>query len=53
MVSFLLSRENLYRALSARSGVNFSTVINVADALGFKMMFKPARCEGRQPRWAR
>ena len=36
-----LSRENLYRALSARSGANFSTVISVADALGFEMMFKP------------
>ena len=38
-----LSRENLYRALSARSGANFSTVISVADALGFEMMFKPKK----------
>jgi probable addiction module antidote protein len=44
-----LSRENLYRALSARSGANFSTVLSVADALGFDMMFRPkeARAVGR------
>jgi len=38
-----LSRENLYRSLSAPHEANFSTIVRVADALGFELAFKPKK----------
>ena len=38
-----LSRENLYRSLSGAHNANFSTVMLVADALGFELTLKPKK----------
>jgi hypothetical protein len=38
-----LSRENLYRCLSASQNANFGTVLRVAGALGYELQFKPKR----------
>ena len=46
-----LSRENLYRSLSGTHEANFSTIVNVASALGFVMTFKSKKT--RAPRKAR
>jgi probable addiction module antidote protein len=35
-----LSRENLYRSLSAENNANFGTILRVIDALGFELVFK-------------
>jgi len=36
-----LSRENLYRALSADAKPEFSTIVKVLDALGIQLTAKP------------
>jgi probable addiction module antidote protein len=35
-----LSRENLYRSLSAENNANFGTILRVIDALGLELAFK-------------
>ena len=35
-----LSRENLYRSLSAENNANFGTILRVIDALGLELVFK-------------
>jgi len=38
-----LSRESLYKALSAEGNPEFGTIIRVMDALGLKLTVAPAR----------
>ena len=38
-----LSRENLYRSLSASQNASFGIVLRVAGALGYELQFKPKR----------
>jgi probable addiction module antidote protein len=38
-----LSRENLYRSLSAENNANFGTILRVIDALGLELAFKPKK----------
>lgn len=38
-----LSRENLYRSLSADYVANFGTIVRVAEALGYELQFKPKK----------
>ena len=40
-----LSRESLYKALSAEGNPEFGTIIRVMDALGLKLTVAPARPE--------
>jgi probable addiction module antidote protein len=44
-----LSRESLYRALSADGNPEFVTVIKVLQALGMRLEASPARVEKRRP----
>jgi probable addiction module antidote protein len=37
-----MSREGLYKALSADGNASFATILNVAKALGLKLRFEPA-----------
>jgi probable addiction module antidote protein len=37
-----LTREGLYKALSAGGNPSFATIVKVATALGLKMKFEPA-----------
>lgn len=48
-----VSRESLYRSLSAEGNPRFTTVMHVLDALGYTIEIKPKaqaadRCEGAQ-----
>ncbi|MFH0300994.1 addiction module antidote protein [Bradyrhizobium sp. 31Argb] len=45
-----VSRESLYRLLSAQRAANFRTVVFVADALGFELAFKPKKSGSRAAR---
>ncbi|MGO1592240.1 MAG: helix-turn-helix domain-containing transcriptional regulator [Ancrocorticia sp.] len=37
-----MSREGLYKALSADSNPTFATIVKVSEALGLKLHFGPA-----------
>lgn len=37
-----MSREGLYKALSADGNPSFATIIKVASALGYRLRFEPA-----------
>jgi len=37
-----LTREGLYKALSGEGNPSFATVLKVAQAMGLRLMFKPA-----------
>ena len=41
-----LTREGLYKALSAGGNPSFATIVKVANALGLKMKFEPAAAPG-------
>jgi probable addiction module antidote protein len=41
-----LTREGLYKALSAGGNPSFATIVKVANALGLKVKFEPAGTPG-------